>query len=173
MKRILIFGNSGSGKSTLARAFSDAHDLAYLDLDTVAWKQDQPGVREALSISIEKLDRFTGRSEEWVIEGCYSGLLGHVAPRSTKMIFMNPGVETCVQNCRARPWEPHKYESKKEQDKRLDFLITWVRDYEVRDDEFSLNSHRQLFDAFAGNKRELQTNEEADALRKRLPEHLK
>ncbi len=37
----------------------------------------------------------------------------------------------------------------------LDFLIGWVRQYETRDDVYSLARHRALFDSFPGPKREL------------------
>ena len=60
-----------------------------------------------------------------------------------------------ARDVRARPWEPHKYASKAEQDANLPLLLDWVRDYETRDDEFSLRSHRRLYDNFAGLKREL------------------
>jgi hypothetical protein len=60
-----------------------------------------------------------------------------------------------VQNCRARPWEPHKYASKAEQDANLPMLLDWVRAYDSRDDEFSLRAHRRLFKSFNGPKREV------------------
>ena len=171
MSRILIFGNSGSGKSTLAKAISKSLGVVYLDLDTVTWKQDQPGVREDESESFKQLDAFSESSDQWVAEGCYSGLIQYLTPAASQMIFMNPGVETCVANCKARPWEPHKYSSKEEQDKRLGFLLDWVREYEARTDEFSLEAHRKLFDSFAGNKRELRTNKDATALGRSLEQN--
>jgi hypothetical protein len=36
---------------------------------------------------------------------------------------MNLPVAACIENARKRPWEPHKYASKAEQDKNLDRLI--------------------------------------------------
>ena len=167
MKRILIFGNSGSGKSTLAKALGELPGMMYLDLDTVAWKPDQPGVREDEAVSKETLDTFAGSSENWVAEGCYSGLVSYLVPMATEMVFLNPGVKVCVENCRARPWEAHKYASKEEQDKNLEMLIDWVRDYEVRTDEFSLAAHRSLFDSFEGKKHELRSNNEAEAFRRK------
>ena len=62
-------------------------------------------------------------------------------------------------NARARPWEPHKYASREEQDASLEFLLGWIRDYATRDDVFSLAAHRALFDAFAGDKIELTSRE--------------
>ncbi len=73
---------------------------------------------------------------------------------ASELRFLNPGVDACVANCRARPWGPHKYPSKEEQDARLDFLLDWVREYATRADEYSLAAHRRLYDAFGGTKRE-------------------
>lgn len=58
---------------------------------------------------------------------------------------MSPGVEVCVQNCRDRAWEPHKYSSKEAQDEGLDFLIEWVKEYYEWDDDFSAVGHRRVF----------------------------
>lgn len=161
MERIIIFGNSGSGKSRLAKALSERHQARHLDLDTIAWKADQPGVRAAFEESKDALMRFIKESDSWVIEGCYSDLLKEAALHSTEMIFLNPGIEACVLNCKARPWEPHKYPSREAQDENLKMLIEWVREYEMRDDEFSLRTHRELFDKHEGRKVEYRSNEEA------------
>lgn len=161
MERIIIFGNSGSGKSTLAKALAGRLGATHLDLDVIAWKADQPGVRAAHAESLRALMRFIEGAERWVIEGCYSGLLKEAAAYCTEMIFLNPGIEACVDNCRARPWEPHKYASREAQDANLQMLLGWVREYETRDDEFSLQAHRKLFDEHEGKKVEYRSNEEA------------
>ena len=161
MARIVIFGNSGSGKSTLARALSSLDSAERLDLDVIAWKTDQPGVRADFEDSRSALLRFIENSDAWVIEGCYSELLKVAAMHCTELIFLNPGVEACVENCKARPWEPHKYPSAEAQDKNLRMLIEWVREYETRDDEFSLREHRKLFDSHEGRKIEYRSNMEA------------
>ena len=161
MERIIIFGNSGSGKSTLARALASLHQAPHLDLDVIAWEADRPGVRAGQAESRRELMRFIEGSERWVIEGCYSGLLREAAAYCTEMIFLNPGVEACVENCWARPWEPHKYPSQEAQDANLEMLLEWVREYETREDEFSLAEHRKLFDAHQGEKVEYRSNAEA------------
>jgi hypothetical protein len=51
-------------------------------------------------------------------------------------------------NCRNRPWEPHKYASKADQDAKLEYLLSWVRGYYTRDDDLSLSAHRTLFDSY-------------------------
>lgn len=152
MQRIVIFGNSGSGKTTMARRLADEHAIAHLDLDSLAWSS--PGVRRDLSMSTRDTRSFLNAHGDWIVEGCYADLLEQVVPFATELRFLNPGAEACVSNCRKRPWEPDKYASQAEQDKMLDFLIGWVREYETRNDEYSLTRHRQLFDGFEGPKTE-------------------
>jgi adenylate kinase family enzyme len=150
--RILIFGNSGSGKSTMAHTLVKEYGLAHLDLDSLAW--DSPGVRRPLAESLATVEAFLARNGDWVIEGCYADLFEPVLAAASEVRFLNPGVEVCIAHCRARPWEPQKYASKAEQDERLSFLSDWVRQYETRTDEYSLQAHRRLFERFAGPKRE-------------------
>jgi adenylate kinase family enzyme len=161
MVRIVIFGNSGSGKTTLAKTLASFHQAEHLDLDAIAWKTDQPGIRAAFEDSKRDLLEFIERSD-WVIEGCYTYLLKEAIAYCTEIIFLNPGVETCIENCKARPWEPHKYPNPEAQDKNLQMLIEWVKEYETRDDEFSLQKHRQLFDSYVGKKIEYNSNLELE-----------
>jgi adenylate kinase family enzyme len=158
MERIVVFGNAGAGKSTFAKALSRLYQAAHLDLDTVAWTAEPPGVRADVQASTCALMQFIESAGNWVIEGCYADLLRAAAPHCTEMIFLNPGIEACVENCRARPWEPHKYENREAQDANLPMLIPWVRRYETREDECSLSAHRELFDMHQGRKVECRTN---------------
>jgi len=155
--RILIFGNSGAGKSTLAKSLAGELALAHLDLDLLAWELADAPTRRALARSRAEIEKFTADNTGWVIEGAYADLLTMLLDECSELVFLNPGAEACVANCRARPWEPHKYPSQESQDRNLAFLIGWVRDYENRDDEYSLSSHRWLFDRFNGVKREFTT----------------
>jgi adenylate kinase family enzyme len=157
--RLVIFGNSGSGKSTLARRLSGAAGVPHLDLDTCAWEPGMPPRRRPLSESAREIAAFMDASAGWVIEGCYSSLLASPLSRSTLAIFLNPGVEACLANAGARPWEPHKYPSKEAQDANLAMLRAWIREYDARQDELSLAAHRALFDGFAGEKIELSSRE--------------
>jgi len=161
LARIVIFGNSGSGKSSLAKALAHHYEAEHLDLDVIAWEPERPGVRADFEESKRALLRFIEAHDNWVIEGCYSTLLEVAAHYCTELIFLNPGVEACVANCEARPWEPHKYPSREAQDANLRMLVAWVREYETRTDEFSLREHRKLFDAHEGKKTEYNSNEEA------------
>lgn len=153
--QLSILGNSGSGKSTLAKWVANRHRAALLDLDTVAWVPGQIAVPRPEAEAGADVLAFCKRSADWVIEGCYANLIEASLALQPKLVLLNPGVEQCLSNCRARPWEPHKYPSKEEQDERLAFLEAWVCDYETRAGPMSLAAHRALFDAYAGPKLEL------------------
>lgn len=159
MNKIIIFGNSGSGKSTMAKHYADKYQLAHLDLDTIAWQDTNPPTRKPTIESQKAIEQFCKDNETWIIEGCYSDLLNLACKQATQMIFLNPGIETCIENCKNRPWEPHKYASIEEQNKNLPMLINWVKDYYIRTDDFSFASHDLLFKGFKGNKEQFSTNQ--------------
>lgn len=159
MRNILIFGNSGSGKSTLAKKLCSSKKLSHLDLDSLAWKPTQPPERKPLKESEIDISAFIDSSEGWVIEGCYSDLLEIALPFSNEIIFMNIPMESCVENAKRRPWEPHKYESKKVQDNNLNMLISWISQYSERTDTFSKRAHIQLYEQYSGKKKMITYNE--------------
>jgi len=158
MKKILIFGNSGSGKSTHAKKLAKQHQLAHLDLDTVAWQVTTPVARMPIEESHRLLDSFTKENDEWVIEGCYADLLALLTPQANEMVYLNLSVDDCVSNAKARPWESHKYDSKEAQDANLPMLIDWITQYPLRDDTYSQRAHQQLFDGFTGDKKMMVSN---------------
>jgi adenylate kinase family enzyme len=153
--KIAIIGNSGSGKSTLARRLAARYDLAVLDLDTVAWEPEQIAVPRAQSDAEFDVKTFCDANDAWVVEGCYTELIRVVLSHRPFLFFLEPGAGMCLSNCQSRPWEPHKYRSKEEQDEKLEFLLSWVREYYTRDGDLSLASHQSLFDEYAGLKEKL------------------
>lgn len=158
--KTVIFGNSGSGKSTYAKTLAEQTACPHLDLDSIAWDPTATTpTRRPLQDSAAQIDAFVQAADSWVVEGCYADLLALALPQATDLVFLNPGVDTCIANARNRPWEPHKYPSPEAQNANLDMLIDWIRDYTERDDEFSLAAHRRLFDGFAGRKREFTSND--------------
>lgn len=152
LRKLLIFGNSGSGKSTLAKKVSETEGLAHLDLDTLAWLKSDPPQRRALQESASDIKEFMRLNSSWVIEGCYSDLLGLATAEANEMIFLNLTVEQCIENAKSRPWESHKYSSKEAQDKNLPMLINWISQYTQRSDTFSKQAHTDLYDNFSGKK---------------------
>lgn len=154
--RISIIGNSGSGKSTLATRLAAAHRLPTLDLDTVAWEAGKVAVARNPIVAAGAVDTFCQDNPHWVIEGCYSNLIAVTLKYSPVLLFIEPGVQACLANCQARPWEPHKYPSKQEQDAKLEFLLEWVRGYYTREGDLSLHAHLALFDSYVGIKHKLE-----------------
>ena len=155
MPRIVIIGNSGSGKSTLARQLSNNGKTATLDLDTIVWEPGKIAVPRTAEAAHADLEAFCTTHTDRIAEGCYGALAEYTLRWTPELIFVNPGEAACVANCRARPWEPHKYASKAEQDSKLEFLLTWVSAYYTRDDDMSLARHRAIFDTYTGPKREI------------------
>jgi len=153
--RIALLGNSGSGKSTLAHQLAVRYDLAALDLDTCAWEPGQVAVPRDPAAALADVLAFCGRHERWVIESCYATLIDAALDHGPLLVFLEPGQATCLAHARQRPWEPHKYASKEDQDEKLAFLLTWIEAYYTRTDELSLSAHQALFDAYAGPKRQL------------------
>jgi adenylate kinase family enzyme len=153
--RIAIIGNSGSGKSTLARELGARLELAILDLDGVAWEPGKIAVARDQTAAESDVAGFCDSYPRWVVEGCYAGLIGTALQRSPVLLFVEPGVDACLSNCRQRPWEPHKYASKQQQDEKLSFLLQWVTDYYRREGDHSLKSHQALYEGYQGAKRKL------------------
>ena len=85
-------------------------------------------------------------------EGCYASLIIAASAHEPLLIFLNPGAQQCHINCRSRPWEPHKFASREEQDQHLVFLLDWVAAYDTRDGDMSLTAHTELFDTYEGSK---------------------
>jgi adenylate kinase family enzyme len=152
--RVLIVGNSGSGKSWRARALAAEHGLAHLDLDTIVWEPGQIAIARPIDQALADMRAFFDTNPAWVAEGCYGNFIEAALPFCSELVFMNPGKAVCLAHCAARPWEPHKYASKEQQDSMLPFLLDWVAQYYEREDECSYARHRRLFDAFGGAKTE-------------------
>lgn len=153
--RIAIIGNSGSGKSTLARRLATVHAAPVLDLDTVAWEPGEIARPRKPAAAAADVRSFCASGDHWIVEGCYATLVRVALDHSPHLLFLDPGLEQCRRNCEERPWEPHKYGSKAEQDERLTFLLSWVAEYYARDDEMSHQGHLDLFRSYAGPKQHL------------------
>lgn len=137
----------------LARALAAGSSAEVLDLDLVFW---DPGPVERPSAKrIAEVRNFCGQHESWIIEGCYADLIEASFPWMPELIFMDPGKEVCISNCKRRPHEPHKYSTKEEQDENLAFLLGWVADYYERDGLMSFQTHNALFQQYEGPKRRI------------------
>lgn len=164
MPRIAIIGNAGSGKSTLARQLSAASGAPVLDLDTVAWEPGKPAQPRASDEAIRAVRDFCAAHGSWVIEGCYGDLVEAALDGAVELVFLDLSEERCVAQCRARPWEPHKWKSKEAQDAHLDCLLDWVRAYYTREGVMSQHGHRAIFERYAGPKRRVTQAADGDAV---------
>ena len=153
--RFAIIGNAGSGKSTLAWQLAGEMDLALLDLDIVAWEPARVAVPRPPDAAAADVHSFCRAYPEWVVEGCYPELIETALNYRPQLLLLDPGMDQCLANCRARPWEPHKYRSRAEQDRKLGMLLAWVEGYYHRAGEISLASHDALFEAYRGPKQRL------------------
>jgi adenylate kinase family enzyme len=150
--RVAILGNSGSGKSTLARWLSAYAGTESLDLDTVAWEPNKIAVARAPEDAAAEVRRFCSARQSWVVEGCYASLIRQALGFGPRLLFLNPGLEQCVNYCRSRPWEPHKYQSQEVQNQYLEPLLAWVAAYYTREGDVSLAAHEECYGAYDGPK---------------------
>jgi aminoglycoside phosphotransferase (APT) family kinase protein len=153
--KVVIIGNSGAGKSSYAARLARLHDLVYLELDGLVWEPHRVAVARPPAAVRADLERFLAEHERWVIEGCDGDLAELALGACTELVFMNPGVEACLDHNRRRPWEPHKFDDPADQERMLPPLLDWVRDYHTRTGPRSYGFHRRLFDEHQGKKREL------------------
>jgi adenylate kinase family enzyme len=153
--RVAILGNSGSGKSTLAHWLGQRAAAAILDLDTVAWHPSWVAVARPSELARADVRTFCAAHDDWVVEGCYASLVAVALEFDPVLVLLDPGEAQCIANCRARPFEPHKYASRQEQDERLEFLLAWAREYYTRDGDLSLAAHRASFEGSCGRKVDL------------------
>jgi len=150
--KLILLGNSGSGKTTLSKEIITREPAARLSLDKVAFNSNVE--RRKLEESIANVVQFIASYDSWIIEGCYADIIEAVVKECEELIFLNPGVNACVSHCLSRPWEPEKFVSRREQDENLENLISWVRLYETRTDEYGLIRHKALYESFNGKKQE-------------------
>ncbi|MDF3193019.1 hypothetical protein [Pseudomonas sp. 1928-m] len=160
--KLILLGNAGSGKSTLSKKLIAREPAARLSLDEVAFHNGAE--RRPLEESIADVEKFIQSHNHWIIEGCYADIIEAVVHECDELIFLNPGIDTCIAHCRSRPWEPEKFNSRQEQDENLDNLIDWVKSYESRVDEYGLSRHRRLYDSYSGKKRELKHTTQYETL---------
>ncbi|BAQ63879.1 shikimate kinase [Geminocystis sp. NIES-3709] len=163
--KIIILGNSSSGKSSLALKLKQKFSLTHLDLDILAWEKQETPVRRSLSSSMEDINHFINLNKNWVIEGCYGDLIAEILSYGNFLIFLNPDLNTCLNNAKNRDWESHKYENLDDQNANLKMLETWIKDYFIRKDEFSFTNHQKLFRSFSGKKVEYNQNWNEDLIR--------
>lgn len=126
-----------------------------LDLDTIAWEPQADAVLRPVGQAQAAVRNFCRGEGAWIVEGCYANLVAAAFEFEPKLLFLNPGLQACLEHCRARPWEPHKFASAQEQKANLAPLLSWVAGYYTREGDLSLKAHNYCFAGYTGPKREL------------------
>lgn len=153
--KVIVIGNSGTGKSTHARMLAQEHGLEHLDLDSIMWEPNQIAVLRPTADVQRDLKDWVGQRDRWVVEGVYGEIASSILAADVHLHFLNPGLDVCLRNNAARPWEPEKYETPELQQSMYETLIDWVKGYYTRDDAWSYAYHRAMYDGFSGTKTEI------------------
>src|SRR5690606_21444210 len=132
--RTILLGNAGAGKSTLSKRLIAKQPAARLSLDEVAFHNGAQ--RRPIQDSIADVRLFIAHNESWMIEGCYADCIEPIMCVCDELIFLSPGVETCIAHCRACPWEAEKFSSTEGQDENWENLIDWGAAYDARSDGY-------------------------------------
>jgi adenylate kinase family enzyme len=150
--KIRILGNSGSGKTTLARRLGGWQRVPLMELDGYVWAaSDTPTQRPDAAIR-DDVNRFIANHKSWIVEGCYAKWAEFTLAYAPTLVFLDLPMESCLDHCRARPWQVEKFASKSAQDRTLPFLLDWVRAYYMRDDDSSRVQHLRVFEQYGGPK---------------------
>jgi adenylate kinase family enzyme len=157
-----IVGNSGSGKSTLARRLAEERGLVHLDLDQYAWT-DALGVRRDLEKSLAVLQPILAEAPT-VLEGMYGDIVAGLLRPDDRLIWLDLPLSECEAHCRARPFEPHKWESAEKQNAFLPQLLSFLGSYAEREDGLGAKTHARIFEAHIGAKTRVLSADEAGRL---------
>lgn len=153
--RILITGNGGSGKTWLGKQIASRLSLPLTSLDDVYWMGTYGGEgrpKEEVFRDVEA----RAVEDAWVIEGIYGWLLPAALPRSTAFIFIDLPVADCLENLRFRG------KQQAESDASFQAMFDWVAEYPNRNNLNSRLAHRQMWDAFDGEKEILTSRSDVD-----------
>lgn len=122
-------------------------------------------MRRSLELSLRLLEPFLSQHEGWVIEGCYSDLIRVLMAPGHQLLYLDFAVSVCLERCRQRAWEPHKFVSPQEQEATLPFLLDWVSAYPDREDECSRPAHLRLYQDFPGLRHRFRAPDELEIWR--------
>jgi adenylate kinase family enzyme len=146
LQRILIFGNGGTGKTWLAREISALLRRPAIHLDDLRWTPGQYGVARDNRLVFNEVAE-AGNADCWLMEGVYGWLANAVLNRATSLFWIDLPEEDCVANITARGIQGGGSEENFRE------LVEWVRGYREREgSSTSYASHKNLFDAYGGNK---------------------
>ena len=128
MKRIIVIGCPGSGKSTLSRALQERTGLPLFYLDQMYWNADRTTVDKA--VFQERLEAVLAR-DRWIIDGNYNRTMELRLQACDTVIFLDYGVEVCLEGIRQRQGKPRPdmpWVETEEDGEFLEFIRNYNRD---------------------------------------------
>ena len=126
-QKIIVLGCSGSGKSTFSRKLHEVTHLPLIHLDNIWWKEDRTHIsREEFD---QKLDEIL-EGDKWIIDGDYSRTYEARFKACDTVIFLDYGVEECMNGIKERvgkeradiPWTEQKLDPE---------LVKLVENYDI------------------------------------------
>jgi adenylate kinase family enzyme len=155
--RTLIIGNAGSGKSTLAQRLAARAGCPHISLDDVYW-MDQTLLKKRGAAEAKQMLLAASLEPSWVIEGVFGWLAEVALRRASTLIWLDlPWIE-CESGLLSRGPLAGQTEAE------FADLLAWSQLYWTRQSSSSHVAHRALYDAFAGEKVVLKSQDEIAAL---------
>lgn len=142
--RTLIFGNIGAGKSALAIKISSITGQKHIELDELAWHDEQHSIAEKMQFLSSELQHLS-TSGNWVAEGVFGQSLSKLMVKTTQVIFLDMPLPVCLNQLDKR-YKDKLHVSDLERQK------LWARSYYQRETANSYAYHSELFDRFSGHK---------------------
>ncbi|MFT8646533.1 MAG: hypothetical protein ABF854_19360 [Gluconacetobacter sp.] len=153
--RILILGNSGSGKTWLANRLARHFAIPAIELDALHWMPGGFNLRRPPDDAKEAVQA-AAREDGWIIEGVFGWLARQALPRATILVWLVLPEEECIRNLINRP-----IKSGEDPDARS-ALLQWCSEYRTRTNANSYAGHRDIHEAFTGEKHRLCTRDEIE-----------
>ncbi|MBD1556932.1 hypothetical protein HC752_08285 [Vibrio sp. S9_S30] len=142
--RTLIFGNIGAGKSALAIKISSITGQKHIELDELAWHDEQHSIAEKMQFLSSELQHLN-TSGNWVAEGVFGQSLSRLLVKTTQVIFLDMPLPICLQQL------DHRYKDELHISD-LERQKLWATSYYHRETANSYAYHNELFDSFSGYK---------------------
>ncbi len=157
LDRTLIIGNGGSGKTWLALRLGAALRRPAIHLDDLRWEPGNYGVARDNQLVVDEV-MLAGQADRWLMEGVYGWLAKAVLHRATTLVWIDLPEAECIANVRARGIQGGGSAE------AFEALLTWISEYRIRTNSSCFAAHSQMFEAFTGNKAQLRSRAEMDAL---------
>jgi adenylate kinase family enzyme len=159
----VIIGNSGSGKTWLACRLAASGSSSIVHLDHLFW---EPGGfdRKRSTAEVQSLIEEGKRTASWVVEGVFGDLAEQYLTESDTLIWLDLEWSLCRARLERRGSESKARMNREQSEVGLSKLIEWASNYYTRTDKRSHHGHQQMFNAFAGNRVHVVSEEAANAL---------